>query len=63
MDSLGLRYVDEPFGCCIDYVLAHVTAITELDLGWAKVGLDVEVDQAPVLQEGMQPDDATDISW
>ncbi len=34
-----------------------------MDFSWLKAGLDVEVDETPVFEESVKPDNATDIPW
>lgn len=62
LDELGLSNIDVPFRRSINHLLAHVPGLAKLNLWRSQVWLDVEVDQAPVLQECMQPNYTADIS-
>lgn len=63
LDELRLCDINVAFCRSINDRLAHVATLSKLYLWWSQVWLHIEVNQTPVLEERMQPDYTTDVSW
>ena len=61
LNLLGLSHIDIAFHCSINDGLADIATLTKLYLGRSQIWLNVEINEAPMLQEGMKSDDATDV--
>lgn len=62
LQGLCLVYLDVTLYCKVNEIRVEIAAWSHLQLGWFQVGLDIEVNKAPVFEESMKADDAAHIS-